>query len=159
MDEEMDEERKGELKKIMGETIDNLKDSVEEYYPTVTGEAKVGLLKKLLGWVSWSMWIGHPFLSKGQTPMDLAVSLVSTCVRNNTSLEDYHCQGIPIGDAEMEILMKEFTANVADWFVIGEVLGKQADVEEVPDLYRAFVSAGMRWAWGWELDRAKLPLG
>ncbi len=41
---------------------------------------------------------------------------VAHCIRNNTSLEDYHTKGIPITDTEMKTLMKEIVNNTYFYF-------------------------------------------
>ena len=42
----------------------------------------------------------------------MAKFLVNICIRDNTSLEDYHAEGVPVNDARMKKLMIECVDNV-----------------------------------------------
>lgn len=139
--------------------LDEITDVLQEYagdiYPEMNDADSKKLAKRLVNYLTWSQMVGRPVDPvEKQSPMDVAIAITSTCVRNNTSLEDYHAYGTPIGQEEMKTLMQEITANIADWLLLAEVLA----FFELWDEYNVLVNAGLKWDYGWETDRGKLPL-
>lgn len=138
-----------------------LRRLITKSYPNLTKDQARELSGKITFIMVSLMDFSLPSVPDGPiSHMDVANALVSTCVRNNTCLEDLHAgrtlealknpKWSRITDEEMERLNKEIAANVADFLLVLESLRADRELQEY------FLRGALRWATYWERNRVNL---
>ncbi|MFH1833539.1 MAG: hypothetical protein ABH877_00825 [bacterium] len=139
---------------------ERLLQAFEEAYPEVEKGERSHMARNFIQVMQGIIDFGERLGLEGEvTHMDIANGLVYWCFAN-TSLEDISsgkdsgggpATGAHITEREMQELISECQARVADWLIGLEVL------RDEPELYRKFVKGAVALgAVGWERDRGKL---
>lgn len=150
-----------EESRVTPEFNDRVIKEFRDAYPDVPIDKVEHIARNFIQVVTGILSVGEK-CDNGEMPsqMEIANSTIYWCVAN-TALEDYLGvdSGVATGDSlkgritedEMDSLIKEFVARIADWSIGLKVL------QEDPDLFRVFIRGALAFgARNWEQNRGAL---